>query len=336
MAACSKTRDDKCDGCTLTGPTTLVPGAEGTWVDGKTNSGEWQDGSVKLKSRTFEGGYTATMPTGGEGPFKVRVCYGEDERTCCEAQVDFPACSLSGPSSLNPGVESLYTPSAGMEGASCVCSGDMELVRTQEYSGLATGFVCRMKSNGCEGKVTVMYGGRECGHVDVRNPLKDYQGSVVGPSSLPAGETAIFYHDLGKGATYTGTLPGTPFENELGNGIIGTMPANATPEALFKISFDGPCNSKASKTISSTLNCANIFTCEGVNYCVGPMTSIDIDCIRRDKNSSTCSYPEIVTDPCIVSGGVYERRVFTYVRNPWTCYEWYTFNCEFYPIIAVL
>jgi hypothetical protein len=101
MAACAETRDAACSGCTLTGPTVLNPGATGVWVDGKTNSGELK-GQLDLVSRTFEG-YTLRMPSGGSGPFVIQVCYGEDARTCCEAQVNFPPCTLTGPSSLEQG-----------------------------------------------------------------------------------------------------------------------------------------------------------------------------------------------------------------------------------------
>lgn len=84
---------------------------------------------VKLKSRTFEGGYVATMPTGGTGPFTVKVCYGEDASTCCEAAVNFPPCTLSGPSQLDPGGEGMYLPSRGMSGATVTVTGEMTRIR---------------------------------------------------------------------------------------------------------------------------------------------------------------------------------------------------------------
>lgn len=248
MDACTKARNDKCTPCTLTGPTVLNPGQEGTWNDGKGNSAEVSGGNgLTFVSRDFATGYTLRMPTGGQGPFTIRVCYGEAEESCCEAEVDFPPCSLSGVTELDTGVESLYLPSSGMEGATCTCGGDMEYVRLGAYG---VGFVCRMKPGGCEGTVTVTYGGRICGTLTVTNPMKDYVGAVVGPNQLDAGETAIYYHDLGPGATYTGNAPGTNFENELGNGRIVTMPANAAQGAEYEVSFSGACGAVASKTIT--------------------------------------------------------------------------------------
>jgi hypothetical protein len=254
MAACAAARDEKCTQCVLDGPATLSPGVEGTWTDGKGNNGQFMGGALTITERTPTGGYKAVMPTGGEGPFTIKVCYGETEDTCCEATVDFPPCSVSGVDTLNPGVESIYVPSAGMTGAACVCSGDMEFVRNAPYD---TGFVCRMKAGGCEGVVTVTYGGRVCGTVGVTNPKKDYVGSVVGDDILDPGETAIYYHDLGPGAKYTGTLPGTPFENELGNGVTATMPGDAGDGASYTVSFDGPCGSSAAMTVQTYPSCVD-------------------------------------------------------------------------------
>jgi len=244
---CAEEREAKCTACVLDGPETLNPGTEGTWTDGKGNNGQFMGGALKLTERTPTGGYKAVMPTGGAGPFTIKVCYGETEDTCCEAEVDFPPCSVSGVTTLDPGVESVYLPSAGMEGASCTCGGDMEFVRVGSYG---VGFVCRMRVDGCQGTVTVAYGGRACGTLTVTNPKKDYIGSVVGPDTLDRGETAIFYHDLGAGATYDGTLPGTPFEGDLGNGITGTMPGNAADGAEYSVKFIGLCGSSAESTVS--------------------------------------------------------------------------------------
>jgi hypothetical protein len=246
VAKCVEARNQRCTPCTLTGPSILNPGQEGTWNDGKGNSAEVSGGNaLTFVSRDFATGYTLRMPTGGQGPFTIKVCYGETEDTCCEAEVDFPPCSLSGVTTLEPGVESLYLPSAGMTGATCTCGGDMEFVRLGAYG---TGFVCRMKDGGCEGSVTVAYGGRVCGVITVTNPLKDYVGAVSGPSALEAGETAIYYHDLGPGATYTGNIAGTPFENELGNGVVCTAQPGA--DDIYEVSFSGVCGSSASKSVT--------------------------------------------------------------------------------------
>jgi hypothetical protein len=333
MAACAAARDAKCTPCTLTGPTTLNPGEEGTWDDGKGNSAEVAGGSaLTFVRRTFEDGYTLRMPTGGQGPFTIRVCYGEEPESCCEAQVDFPPCSLSGLTTLAPGAESIYLPSAGMDGAVCTCGGDMEFVRLGAYG---VGFVCRMKPGGCQGTVTVTYGGRVCGTLTVVNPMNDYVGSIAGPTVLAAGDTAIYYHDLGPGAKYTGNLPGTPFENDLGNGLIGTMSPTAPPNSVHIVSFSGPCNSKASKPVSTTLNCTHVFSCGGVSYCVGPMLYMTPDCVYRAKDPSKCAYT-VVDTLCYVNGDILERWEMTYERSPWTCRSWFYYNCVFYPIIAVV
>ena len=108
-----------------------------------------------------------------------------------------------------------------------------------------------MKAGGCEGTVTVAYGGVACGTITVTNPLKDYQGAVTGSPTLSPGETAIYYHDLGAGAIYTGDLPGTPFENAQGNGFIGTMSPSAPGGDIYKVSFTGPCNSKATMNVEA-------------------------------------------------------------------------------------
>jgi len=118
----------------------------------------------------------------------------------------------------------------------------MEFVR---LGGYGVGFVCRMRAGGCAGTVTVAYGGRVCGTLKVTNPKMGYVGVVVGPTTLEPGDSAIYYHDLGPGAVYTGSMPGAPFENELGNGIVATMPANAQPADVYSVSFSGPCKSTA-------------------------------------------------------------------------------------------
>jgi hypothetical protein len=266
VAKCAEARAAKCTPCTLTGPTILNPGETGVWVDGKGNSGE-VSGGLDLVSRDFENGYTLRMPTGGQGPFTIRVCYGEDEASCCEADVDFPPCSLSGATTLEPGVESLYMPSAGMEGAVCSCGGDMEFVRLGGYD---LGFVCRMKTGGCEGTVTVTYGGRVCGMITVRNPIQGYSGVVAGDNFLDAGETAIYYHDLGIGARYTGSIPlSSQFENDLGNGAVVTMPGNASAGTEYAVSFDGMCGSSAAKTVTAMPDSCDGFPSEGSGNPVG-------------------------------------------------------------------
>lgn len=266
MAACAKARNDKCTPCTLTGPATLNPGEEGVWDDGKGNSAELSGGNaLTFVSRDFETGYRLRMPTGGEGPFTIRVCYGETEDSCCEAEVDFPPCSLSGLTTLAPGAESLYMPSAGMTGASCTCSGDMSLVRAS-----SVGFVCRMSDTGCAGTVAVFYSGRVCGVVEVENPLQNYTGVVSGPSTLEPAEVGVYYHDLGPTATYTGDLPVISVLSGVGgNGVTCMMPANAPNGQEFTVSFTGPCNSSATNTVSTYPGCNATIPTSGTGSPVG-------------------------------------------------------------------
>lgn len=336
MDACAAARDAKCTPCTLTGPAILNPGEEGVWDDGKGNIAELKGGNALTFVSKSSAGYVLKMPTGGQGPFTIKVCYGEDEASCCEAQVDFPPCSLSGVTELDPGVESLYLPSSGMEGATCTCGGDMEYVR---LGGYGVGFVCRMKPGGCEGTVTVAYGGRVCGVITVTNPKQDYVGSVVGPDVLGAGETAIYYHDLGPGAIYTGTLPlSSQFENELGNGAVVTMPPGATGQ--HKVSFNGVCGASASKFVAAVIeDCSGtIMTAEdtGVSYCVGPLDHIAYDCFRRDKDPEACSYISPWYPLNYAEGSFFVSMKFTYERNPGTCYSWFTYDCHYFPILGVI
>jgi hypothetical protein len=102
-----------------------------------------------------------------------------------------------------------------------------------------------------------MYGGVECDSITVENPMQGYVGSVAGESYLDAGETATYFHDLGPGATYTGTLPGTVFDNEVGQGIICTMPANCQAGAEYTVSFTGACGA----TASTTVQCLDVLNC---------------------------------------------------------------------------
>jgi hypothetical protein len=235
MAACAAARNAKCTPCTLTGPATLNPGEEGNWTDGKTNSAEVGGGSgLTFVSRDFVTGYRLRMPTGGQGPFTIRVCYGDTPESCCEAQVDFPPCSLSGPTLLEPGVEGTYVPSLGMEGASVVVGGEMQFVRNLLYG---VGFVAKMKEGACNGgTVSVSYGGRVCGLITVDSTLKGFTPYISGPLTMDQGEMAYFSHNLGPGATYTGTLPVGTVGTD---GAVLIMPSDAADGATYIVSWEG-------------------------------------------------------------------------------------------------
>lgn len=108
----------------------------------------------------------------------------------------------------------------------------------------------------CSGSVKVY---EVCGgNLSKSKSIIGHSGSVVGPAVLAAGESAIYYHDLGPGATYTGNLPGTPFNGESGNGVIVTMPANAANGAEYTVSFTGLCGSSASKSVNSMPACEDV------------------------------------------------------------------------------
>lgn len=112
-----------------------------------------------------------------------------------------------------------------------------------------------VKSNDeCSGSVKVY---EVCGeNLSKEKSIIGYIGSVVGPATLEPGETAIYYHNLGPGVAYTGNMPGMPFENELGNGVIATMPANADTGQQYNVSFTGVCDVVASMTVSALPDCA--------------------------------------------------------------------------------
>jgi hypothetical protein len=336
ITACEAARDKLCDGCVLSGPTTLAAGAEGTWTDDKGNIGEWKSTNLTLIERNASG-YRAKMPTGGAGPFTVKVCYGAEAATCCETTVNFPACTLSGPDELNPGAEGYYIPSAGIDGANCVCSGDMEYMRLAPYN---TAFVCRLKPGGCEGKVTVSYAGQVCGEIEVTNPKQEFVGTITGPPSLSPGSPAMFYHDLGTGAEYTGSLPGTAFEEEIGNGVICTMPADATPGQEFQVSFTGQCGSSATKTVSTGLEACSgtIITFDGVSYCIGPLEFVESNCATRFgldtmASSGTSSIPyEYITDEYYIK---HQYVTSTPLGDPPSTQTHY-YDCLYYPILGIM
>lgn len=243
MTACNAARAQQCESCTLSGPSTLEPGAEGTWTDNKGNAGEWKEGALKLKERT-PAGYKATMPSGGAGPFTVQVCYGKDARQCCEKQVNFPPCSLTGPSQLSAGQEGEYVPSLGMSAASATPT-NMEIVRQT-----ATAFVAKLKEGKCTGSINVFYGGsRLCGSKTVTDPYVETVGVVVGPATMEPGETAYFAHSLGAGAVYTGSLPLISQSSD-GTGAILMMPEDAT--GTYTASWAGRCAVTASKAVVAT------------------------------------------------------------------------------------
>lgn len=261
MEACADARAAKCTQCTLTGPTYLNPGETGTWTDNKGNSGEVTS-SLEKVSRTFEGGYVLRMPSGGGGPFAVKVCYGESEDTCCSAEVNFPPCVLEGPTTLEPGVEGTYVPSLGMVGASVLVGGEMEFVRNLPYD---LGFVAKMKDGACTGgTVSVSYGGRVCGSINVDSTLKNFTPYISGPTVLDPGEMAYYSHNLGVGATYNGTLV-------LGGGGVGSdgatlvMPDTATGGDTFTASWTGTaCGQHASITVTAGDPC--LVDSEDIDY----------------------------------------------------------------------
>jgi hypothetical protein len=289
MTACNAARAQQCESCTLSGPSTLEPGAEGTWTDNKGNTGEWKGGGVDLIERT-PAGYKAKMPSGGAGPFTVQVCYGKDARQCCEKQVNFPPCSLTGPSQLSAGQEGEYVPSLGMSAASATVT-NMEVVRKT-----ATSFIAKLVDGKCNGSITVSYGGRLCGTKTVTDSYAETVGVVVGPATMDGGETAFFAHSLGAGATYTGSLP------VLGSSVDGAilmMPEGAVGSHL--VSFTARCGVVASTSVISTdaAGLIGIITFPATTPGPGSLTSPDIGSGDYFVINLSC-YQFISTGGCVV------------------------------------
>ena len=241
---CSQARQQQCTSCTLTGPTTLNPGEVGTWTDNKGNSGE-ASGDLTPVSRTIQEGYKFKMPTGGSGPFKVRACYGSAQSQCCEAQVAFPPCTISGPSELAPGAEAEYTPSLGMTGASV--TGTMEEVRKTE-----TAFVMRHKSGACSGWLSVSYGGQLCGMMSVGSTLSSDSMAATGPTTMEPGEQGYFAVATASG-NYDGlTLAdagGMIVVQQAGQGWILRMPDGATGSKT--LTWTASCGRSATRTVTA-------------------------------------------------------------------------------------
>jgi hypothetical protein len=251
IAACNDTREEVCADCELVGPTELEAGATGVWTDDRTNSGE-VSGDLTLVSRDFTTGYTLRMPTGGAGPFTVKVCYSEDDSNCCETTVNFPACTVSGPSSLAQGEEGLFVPSNGMTGATATVSG-MVLVRSS-----SEGFVARLADGACEGSISIFYGAVQCGTVDVTDSYSDTVGVVVGEELLEPGETGYFAHNLGAGTTYTGDLEVVSMAED-GTSAVLMMPESASYGDTFTASWSGRCGVTASMDVSTLPDCAQSY-----------------------------------------------------------------------------
>lgn len=253
---CSQARAQTCTACTLTGPTTLAPGEVGTWVDNKGNSGE-ASGDLTLVSRTVQEGYKFRMPTGGSGPFTVRACYGSNQSQCCEADVDFPSCYLTGPSELAPGAEAEYTPSLGMAGATI--TGTMELARTTE-----TSFVMRHKPNTCSGWLSVSYGGQLCGMITVGSTLSSDGMAATGPTTMAPGEQGYFAV-----ATTSGNYDGLTLADaggmivvqHAGQGWILRMPDGATGSKT--VTWTASCGRSASINVTPSN-----FDPDGMSYCL--------------------------------------------------------------------
>lgn len=247
VKACQDTRDGVCESCTLSGPATLAPGETGTWVDDKGNNGMFKSvNGPTLTERTPDGGYKAVMPSGGTGPFTVQVCYGDDARQCCETEVDFPPCSISGPSELAQGQEGEFVPSLGMTGAAAVPT-RMEIVRTT-----ATAFIAKLMPNACDGALAVNYGGLQCGSKTVEDSYAGTVGAVAGESTLEAGETGYYAHSLGPGASYTGTLT---LMSGGSNGAVLMMPEDAEPGASYSASWTGRCGASAGMSVIAQAPC---------------------------------------------------------------------------------
>ena len=241
---CAQARAQACTSCTLSGPTTLNPGEQGVWTDNKGNGGEYS-GHLSLMSRTPDG-YTLVMPSGGTGPFTVQVCYGSDARQCCEAEVNFPPCNISGPNDAAWGEEVVMSPGAGaMTGATATVNG-LTLVRTN--MGSNPGFVVSLPSGTCEGSITINLGGQVCGTRVLYYEGMNSNFTVTGPTTMQPGETAYFAHDGPVGCSYTGTLEVVEMA---ANSAVLRMPAAAEDGGSYSASWTGPCEMEGWLNVSS-------------------------------------------------------------------------------------
>lgn len=338
VEGCTDAREDKCGQCTLSGPDTLAPGATGVWTDGKTNSGEVVGAFAPPVSRDFATGYTLRMPTGGAGPFTVKVCYGENQSQCCETQVDYPPCYLTGPSELAPGAEAEYTPSLGMAGAAI--TGTMVKVRQT-----ADAFVMTLPTDTCAGWLSVSYGGQLCGMMTVGSTLSGDSMAATGPTSLEPGEQGYFAVATASG-NYDGlTLAdagGMIVVQQAGQGWILRMPDGATGSKT--LTWTASCGRSASMGVTSS--CENVWSDSiGSSSVVGGVRYSNLSVVhyaaetQPDSTDPACpTTGSILFDGKVIIGStstghaflrVYRRKEKTGVWYGGSCYgyvwDWYDY-----------
>jgi hypothetical protein len=233
------------------GPTYLDPGEVGTWTDGLGNAGVYS-GPLELVSQDSSG-YRLRMPASGESPMTIRVTYSATN--WCEAPVSFPPCGVTGPTTLAPGQEGVYTISSA--GAACAgvaaTTSNMEVVRCEEPAKL----VMRLKGSSCSGSASIYVFGRYCGSVTVASTIASESGSVLGPDALQKGESGYYTAswpsgDL-SGAQYTGSLPMEQWGKDYSTGTVWAicrMPdTDEHPEGGYTVSFAASCGRSATKGV---------------------------------------------------------------------------------------
>lgn len=91
--------------------------------------------------------------------------------------------------------------------------------------------------------------------------------TIVGDSVLDGGETSIYYHDLGEDAEYTGTLI---LVSILQGGALLQMPEDAEQGAKYEVSFNGPCGSRATMTVTATPCLIDVLSVDAVDASTYP------------------------------------------------------------------
>lgn len=314
VTTCEQQQGQACNRCSLVGPTYLEPGEVGTWTDGLGNTGVYS-GPLELVSQDANG-YHLRMPASGESPMTIRVTYSATN--WCEAPVSFPPCGVTGPTTLAPGQEGVYTISSA--GAACAgvtaTTTNMEVVRCEEPAKL----VMRLKGSSCSGSASIYVFGRYCGSVTVASTIAGESGSVLGPDALQKGESGYYTAswpsgDL-SGAQYTGSLPMEQWGKDYSAGTVWAicrMPdTDEHPEGGYTVSFAASCGRSATKGVYpiGPSGCVGYVLGQGYMPCrnfgcgMHPMVWCSVDCLWKTSGGVIMSRCNSVP-PSPECGGYY-------------------------------
>jgi hypothetical protein len=232
--------------------------------------------------------------------------------------VSFPPCGVTGPTTLAPGQEGVYTISS----AGAVCAGvtatttNMEIVRCEEPAKL----VMRLKGSSCSGSASIYVFGRYCGSVTVASTIASESGSVLGPDALQKGESGYYTAswpsgDL-SGAQYTGSLPMEQWGKDYSTGTVWAicrMPdTDEHPEGGYTVSFAASCGRSATKGVYpiGPSGCVGYVLGQGYMPCrnfgcgMHPMVWCSVDCLWKTSGGVIMSRCNSVP-PSLECGGYY-------------------------------